>query len=129
LSLVERARTLLLGDRLTPPAELREAIPEGVTLRQGRLIPRIGGLLGRMGGSAAAVTLRRTIVVSPDVPLTSSLLAHELAHVRQWKQDPFFPVRYTVATLRHGYRNNPYEVEARVASVSPPHTPRIEDLT
>lgn len=114
---------------MTPPAELRDAVPEGITLRRGRLIPRIGGLLGRMGGSAAAVTLHRTIVVSPDAPLTPSLLAHELTHVRQWKQDPFFPVRYTVATLRHGYRNNPYEVEARVASASPPHNTRIEDLT
>lgn len=128
MSLIERARTLVLGERMAPPAELRGAVPDGVTLRRGRLIPRIGGLLARMGGPAAAVTLGDTIIVHPGVHLTSSLLAHELTHVRQWQQDALFPLRYTAATLRHGYRNNPYEVEARVASASPPRTPS-QDLS
>jgi hypothetical protein len=44
------------------------------------------------------------------------LLAHEMAHVRQWRADPLFPVRYALATLRHGYRDNPYEVEARAVA-------------
>lgn len=114
---------------MAPPEELRDAVPPEVTLRRGGLIPRIGGFLGRMGGSAAAVTLGRTIVVNPGVPLTPSLLAHELAHVRQWQKDPLFPLRYTLATLRHGYWSNPYEVEARQASASPQRTPSVEDPT
>lgn len=118
MSLMDRARDVVLGAPMEPPGELRDALPEGVTLRRGSLVPWIGGLLGRMGGSAAAVTLRRTIVVDPAASLTSSLLAHELAHVRQWQRDAWFPLRYTVATLRHGYWNNPYEVEARRASAS-----------
>ena len=44
------------------------------------------------------------------------LLEHELEHVRQWKADPLFPLRYTLATLRHGYYDNPYEVQARAAA-------------
>lgn len=129
MSLIERANTLLLGARMTPPDALRDQLPEGVTLRSGRLIPWIGGLLGRMGDSAAAVTLRRTIVVNPDVRLTPSLLRHELTHVRQWQQDALFPLRYTAATLRHGYQDNPYEVEARIAAASPPRNPSIENLS
>lgn len=114
---------------MTPPAALRGQLPDGVTLRSGRLIPWIGGLLGRMGESAAAVTLRRTIVVNPDVRLSPSLLEHELTHVRQWQQDALFPLRYTAATLRHGYRNNPYEVEARIAAACRPRNPSTESLS
>ncbi len=110
----ERLAKLVLGERVTVPEELPpESLPGGITIRRGRLVPVIGGILGRMRGPAAAVTLRRTIVLNPKARLTPALLAHELTHVRQWQQDPLFPIRYSLATLRHGYHNNPYEVEAR----------------
>lgn len=112
--MLDRVTRLVLGRRIPPPAGMDVyPVPRGVTLRSGRLVPRLGGMLGRMGGPAAAVTLGRTIVLSPGVRLTPTLLAHELAHVRQWEQDRLFPIRYSFATLRHGYHNNPYEVEAR----------------
>ncbi len=95
-----------------------EEVPPGVVLREGKLIPWLGGKFGRMKGPAAAVTLGRTIVVNPEVRLTPDLLTHELVHVRQWEVDRLFPVRYAIATLRHGYRNNPYEVEARTLASS-----------
>lgn len=111
---MERMSSMLLGDRIALPAGLSAgALPPDVVLRTGRFIPWLGGLLAGMKGSAAAVTLRRTIVVGPRTSLTPALLAHELAHVRQWRDDPLFPFRYSLAMLRHGYRNNPYEVEAR----------------
>jgi hypothetical protein len=119
MSLLEPAAGLLLGRRIPPPAGIPEGlIPEGVVLREGSLVPRIGGLLARMGAPAAAVTLRRTIVVNPGASLSPRLLVHELTHVRQWRADFLFPFRYTLATLRHGYLNNPYEVEARLAAAS-----------
>ena len=119
MSLIERGAGLLLGRRIPPPRGIPDGlIPEGVVLREGSLIPRIGGLLARMGAPAAAVTLGRTIVVSPGARLSRELLVHELTHVRQWRADPLFPVRYTLATLRHGYMNNPYEVEARQAAAA-----------
>jgi hypothetical protein len=119
MSLIEGAATLLLGRRIEPPPHLRPGdVPAGVILREGRLVPRIGGVLARMRSPAAAVTLGRTIVIHPGVPLTRSLLIHELTHVRQWREDLLFPLRYSVATLRHGYRDNPYEVEARIAAAS-----------
>jgi hypothetical protein len=114
MSLLERARATILGRRIPPPPALPpDSVPAGVVLREGRLVPWIGGVLGRMGGPAAAVTLRRTIIVSPAYPITPALIAHELTHVRQWRQDRLFPVRYALASLRHGYEANPYEVEAR----------------
>jgi len=92
------------------------AVPATVTVRVGRLIPAIGGRLSGMARNAAAVTLGRTIIVHPDVQLTERLLRHELAHVRQWQRAPLtFPLRYIWQHLRHGYRDNPYEVEARAA--------------
>lgn len=93
-------------------------IPRGVVLREGKLIPWLGGVFGKMKGPAAAVTLGRTIVVNPEVRLTPHLLTHELTHVRQWESDRLFPIRYAIATLRHGYNDNPYEVEARTLATS-----------
>lgn len=90
--------------------------PQDVVIRAGRLVPAIGGRLSGMARPAAAVTLGRTIIVHPDVHLSDRLLRHELAHVRQWQRAPLtFPVRYVWQHLKHGYRDNPYEVEARAA--------------
>jgi hypothetical protein len=125
MSLIERGSRLLLGERMALPPELPPGcLPPGVVLRRGRLVPWLGGVLARMRAPAAAVALRRTIVVSPDVRLTRSLLEHELTHVRQWREDALFPAKYALATLRHGYHANPYEVEARAASAArSPSTP------
>jgi hypothetical protein len=42
---------------------------------------------------------------------------HELCHVRQYQQYGFigFLVRYAWESIRNGYRNNRFEVEARAA--------------
>ena len=44
-------------------------------------------------------------------------LAHELCHVRQYKQYGFFRFifLYVLESLRKGYYNNKFEVEARAA--------------
>jgi hypothetical protein len=119
MSLIAVLLDRVLGPAVEPPAGLDTAeVPAGVTLRAGRLVPAIGGLLARMGGPAAAVTLRRTIVVHPEVQLTRRLLAHELAHVRQWEADALFPLRYTLETVRQGYLGNRYERQAREAEAS-----------
>jgi hypothetical protein len=86
-------------------------------------VTRIAGLMGGMGAPAAAVTLGRTIVVDRDVPLSTRLLAHELEHVRQWRQVPLFPLRYALESVRRGYWNNRFEVQARAAESATPQTP------
>lgn len=96
-------------------------LPTNVRLVSGRLIPWVAGRLSGMGRRAAAVTLGRTIVVHPETSLSERLLRHELTHVAQWSRNPFlFPIRYTLAHLRHGYAANPFEVEAREAEAAPP---------
>jgi hypothetical protein len=109
----------LLGTRITPPLD----VPAGVVIRAGSWVPVLGGLLSGHRGAAAAVTLGRTIVVHPGVMLSERLLRHELAHVRQWQRRPFtFPLHYTWLHLRHGYRDNPYEIEARAAETNHFHS-------
>ena len=98
--------------------EMKEMVPDGVNVRAARWLPVIAGKLSGMRGPAAAVTLGRTIIVHPNVRLTSRLLRHELAHVRQWQQHPItFPVRYAMNHIRYGYDANPFEVEARAAEL------------
>jgi len=102
--------------RLAGAVQPDPRLPAGVVLRRGTWIPALGGRLCGMGGPAAAVTLGSTIVVHPAAAVDDRLLRHELVHVRQWRSRPFtFPVRYLARHIRHGYRNNPYEVEARAA--------------
>ena len=92
------------------------AMPPGVEVRRSRWIPWLGGRLSGMGRPAAAVTLGRTILVHPSADPSDRLLRHERAHVEQWIRNPYaFPFRYTAAHIRHGYRDNPYEAEARAA--------------
>jgi hypothetical protein len=104
--------------------EVEPAPPPGVAVVENAWIPALSGLLAGMRQPAAAVTLGRTIVLHPRACATPRLLRHELAHVRQWQHAPFtFPVRYVWNHLRHGYRDNPYEVEARAAEA-----PSIEEM-
>lgn len=112
VSLIARIADRLLGPRV-PDAELPHPVPPGVVIRRNRLIPAIGGVF--MGGKrqpAGAVTIGRTILFNADQPITPGLIVHELVHVRQWNDDPLFPLKYCGQWLRHGYRQNPYEVEA-----------------
>jgi hypothetical protein len=105
----------LFGSWERAPAEA----PADVVIRRGRWITALGGWLAGHRAPAAAVTLGRTIVVHPNVRMTARLLRHELAHVRQWRQRPLsFPLHYAWLHVRHGYRANPYEVEARAAETT-----------
>lgn len=106
-----RAVDRVLGPPV-PHDELPCAVPDGVTVRRGSLVPRVGGwFMGGTRGPAGAVTFGRTILANPDTPLTDDLIVHELVHVEQWK-DPLFALKYCAQWMRHGYRQNPYEVEA-----------------
>jgi hypothetical protein len=101
-----------LGTALEPP----ESLPRDVALVRNAWITAVSGRLAGMSGPAAAVTIGNTILVHPHTQPTPRLLRHELAHVRQWQARPLtFPLRYLWCHVRHGYRDNPYEVEARLA--------------
>lgn len=102
--------------RTPAPPPKAEELPPDVLLRRSAWLPRVAGWLSGMKGPAGAVTLGRVIVIHPAMPINSRLLRHEMAHVRQWQKNPVtFPLRYIAAHMRHGYTDNPYEVEARNA--------------
>ena len=99
-------------ERLPEPLLTRYPELRAVRIRRGGLPPRIGGwCLGRH--TVAGITLRRTIWLSPDAPLAAELLLHELRHVQQFEERATFPLRYLWESVRHGYRRNRYEVDAR----------------
>jgi hypothetical protein len=95
-------------------------LPAGVAIRRGAWVPALARVFLGTGSRAAAVTLGSTIVVHPATRLTPRLLRHEFAHVRQWRHKPVtFPLSYAWHHFRHGYDNNPYEIEARAAEPGP----------
>ena len=63
--------------------------------------------------SVAAVTLWRTVFVSPGATLEPELLLHELRHVHQFETSLAFPLLYLWECLVHGYKRNRFEADAR----------------
>jgi len=59
-----------------------------------------------------AVLLRKSLAETSD-----DLVTHELCHIWQLQHHP---IRMPLSYLRYGYRNNPYEIEAREAARSTP---------
>ncbi len=52
--------------------------------------------------------------------LNEKWVKHELCHVKQFQQNGYLPfiIKYLWESIRHGYYNNKYEVEARKAEGS-----------
>jgi len=102
------------GAPISIPGPLLERFPE---LRAARF--RRGGIFVRLGGwclglpSVAGFTLGRTVWLAPDATADPGLLLHELRHVQQFAGIWWFPLRYVWESLRHGYHDNRYEIDAR----------------
>lgn len=68
-----------------------------------------------------ALVLGRTIHLHganiTDLTANKAWMNHELAHVGQYQRYGFFPfiIRYIWYSIRLGYRQNPFEIEARAA--------------
>ena len=111
---VSRLAAALIGEPIELPRELLLRYPD-LSLASYRR----GGLPVRMGGwalgttTAAAITLRRTVFLAPETPVTAELLLHELRHVHQFLAHWAFPVSYLWQSIRYGYTRNAYEVDAR----------------
>jgi hypothetical protein len=109
----------VIGRRVALPPALVDAYPEleRLRIRRGGLAPRIGGwALGR--STVDAITLRRTIFLSPAARFEPALLLHEARHVEQFFQSRTFPLRYLWESLRHGYDSNRFERDAREYAAS-----------
>ena len=72
-------------------------------------------VLRRMGFQGWA-SLWGVAYVLPEA--TEKVHRHELHHLCQMQRDGkvWFMVRYIAWFLRHGYRNHPYEIEARAVA-------------
>lgn len=76
-----------------------------------------------LGERPMAVVIGETIhlhgVSATDFRQNLRWLRHELAHVRQFREHGFLPflARYLAESIRKGYRNNKYEIEAREAEL------------
>jgi hypothetical protein len=95
------------------PPDVIAAFPElaSVTWRRGGFPLRIAGwLLGQR--SVAAITLGSTVFLSPTTVPSLQQLLHELGHVRQFRRDKAFAIRYLWESMRRGYSRNRFEVEA-----------------
>ena len=111
--IASRVVRALIGAPTTLPPELADRYPElaRARYRRGGLPPRIGGwALGER--TVAAITLWRTIFLAHETRADAALLLHELRHMHQFEASRLFPVRYLWASLRRGYRRNPYELDA-----------------
>lgn len=58
------------------------------------------------------------IYVRPDQVDNQNLINHEQVHAMQIQRDGWFiqPLKYTWYLIKYGYKDNPYEVEARKLS-------------
>ena len=104
----------LIGRPIELPAEILATYPElaRARYRRGGLPPRIGGwCLGQR--SVAAITLWRTIWLGDTTRFDTDLLLHELRHVDQFEASLAFPLLYLWESLRRGYVQNRFEVDAR----------------
>ena len=93
---------------------LRSRFPElgEYRYRRGGLPPRIAGwCLGQP--SVSAITLWSTIWLGERTVADAELLLHESRHVAQFGASKAFPILYVWESLRRGYWNNRYEVDAR----------------
>ena len=75
----------------------------------------------KLGCRQVAIVVGRTIHLHntslPDFFAQPAWLRHELKHVEQYERHGFllFLWKYLLESLRNGYRNNAFEVEARAA--------------
>ncbi len=91
-------------------------------IREGSLIARIAAW--KLGAARVAIVIGKTVHLY-NTPATVFLaddrwVKHEQCHIAQFKQYGFFRfiMLYLWESLRSGYYNNKYEVEARKAEAA-----------
>ena len=88
-------------------------------IKENSLFARIAAK--KLGSSSVAMVLGKTIhlhnISKDDFLQDERLVKHELCHVRQYQQHGYvgFLVKYLWESIRKGYYNNKFEVEARQA--------------
>lgn len=103
-----------VGRHTALPREIAARFPEldAVHWRRGGLPLWVAGLAMRRRG-VSAITLWSVVFLAADAPWDPELLLHELRHVHQFGERLAFPVLYLWESIRRGYFDNRYEVDAR----------------
>lgn len=92
---------------------------KNVIIKEGSLLAQIAAK--KLKEKSVAIVIGRTIylhgISNLEFAKNERWLRHEMAHVNQFKQHGLLPfiLKYLVESLRKGYHNNKYEVEARAA--------------
>lgn len=87
------------------------------SIKEDSLIARVAA--AKLRAERAAIVLGNTVhlwrTTSDDFLNNERWVRHELTHIRQFKQYGFlkFILLYLFESIRNGYYNNKYEVEAR----------------
>ncbi|HUN26343.1 MAG TPA: hypothetical protein VMU67_08550 [Steroidobacteraceae bacterium] len=124
---------LRLGRKVALPPAIRAGLERifgdaGAAIAQVAIIEH--SLFARLHLAAVATTRRRRIFLSgsaEDFFGDPALMLHEYCHVLlQWEPGALTTPRYLRECLRHGYWNNPYEVEARTFAQR--HLSRLRQL-
>jgi len=75
----------------------------------------------KLRSDKAAIVIGKTIHLhntsKKQFLLNEKWVKHELCHVKQFQQNGYLPfiIKYLWESIRHGYYNNKYEVEAKKA--------------
>lgn len=95
------------------------SIPKGVHIKENSWMARIAA--SKLKADRVAFVLGKTIhlynVSQAEFLKSDSWVKHELCHIEQFKSHGYLPFvcKYLYESLRNGYDNNKYEVEAREA--------------
>ena len=94
-------------------------MPVQVKIKERSLIAKLAAR--KLRSRCVALVLGNTIhlhnTTAKDFLSNKQWLLHELKHVEQYSRDGFwrFLWKYLIESVKKGYRNNRYEVEARAA--------------
>ncbi len=90
-----------------------------IYIKQGSKIAKWAA--GNLNSQDVAIVIWNTIFIYgttvEDFLQNKRWLRHEIEHVHQWRRNGFFLyiIKYLYYSLRYGYHDNPYEVQARKA--------------
>lgn len=94
---------------------------QGFSIKENSFIARLAAF--KLGAKQVAIVIGSTIHLhntkARDFLDNERWLRHELCHIRQFQEHGFvkFIWLYVVESIRHGYRQNRFEIEARAAEV------------
>jgi hypothetical protein len=92
---------------------------DNYSIKENSFIARIAAW--KLGAESVAIVLGKTIYLhntsTVEFLQNEQWVRHELCHIRQFREHGFVPFifKYLLESLKHGYYNNKFEMEARAA--------------